>query len=405
MIALLGIKKNTTLDIRSRFSIGPSKHNVFLEELKKEFKEVLILGTCNRTEIYINTFEKIDDEDIIKRIFNVLDWNYDELRQWVFLSKNEIAISHLMEVVCGFHSRILGEDQILGQIKNSYQLALDCSSLGYELQRLFEEALGCGKKFRTECRIFEVPVSSVSIAVNNAMDNGAKKFMVISYGEMGKLAVKYLLSHTQRVEELYIVVRNKEVVSDLNDNRVKVLDFNEKDEVINTVDAIISCSAATHTLITKEHISQHGNKMLIFDLAVPRDVDSELESYSRVKLYDIDVISSIDDENRALRKDRMVHFRYIIDDKIREFIKWQTSRQLVPVIKALKVQGETTALERVNVFSNKSKSRLDLDLAETLIKSTSNTYVNKAISVLKEESLNGCGEEALRIISKIFLEE
>lgn len=402
---LLGIKKNADLDIRSRFSIGPSKHKVFLEELRKEFKEALILGTCNRTEIYINTFDKGDDESTIKKIFNVLDWDYSELRRWVFLSKNEIAIVHLMEVVCGFHSKILGEDQILGQIKNSYQLAIECSTLGYELQRLFEDALACGKKFRTECRIFEVPVSSVSIAVTKAIDYGAKKFMVISYGEMGQLAVKYLLSHSENLEELYIVVRDKNVVGELNDHRVQVLDFTEKDEIINNVDAIISCSAASHTLINKNHISDHGNDILIFDLAVPRDVDPELDKYSRVMLYDIDVISSIDDENRALRKERMMHFRYIIDDKIREFIKWQTSRQLVPVIKNIKMHGEDVSLERVMAFNNKSKSKEDLDLAEVLIKSTSNVYVNKAISVLKEESLSGAGEEALRIISKIFLEE
>lgn len=405
MIALLGIKRNTALDIRSRFSIGPSKHKHFIDELKKEFKEVLILATCNRTEIYINTYGKIEDEEIIKKIFQVVDWDYEQLRQWVFLSKNEIAVSHLMEVVCGFHSRILGEDQILGQIKNSYQASLECNALGYELQRLFEDALGCGKKFRTECRIFEVPVSSVSIAVNKAIDNGAKSFMVVSYGEMGQLAVKYILSHAQSLEHLYIVVRNKSVVPDFNDSRISVLDFNEKSDVINHMDAIISCSAATHTLITKEQINEEGNEILIFDLAVPRDVEPELAEYKRVKLYDIDVISSIDDENRKLRSERMLHFRYIIDDKIREFVKWQTNRQLVPVIKQLKIQGEKNASERIKVYNNKSKSDEDIELAEVLIKSASNTFVNRAITVLKEESLNGCSEEALRIISRIFLEE
>lgn len=402
MILLLGIKKNTDLDIRSQFAIAPSKQRVFIKELKENFKEAIILSTCNRVEIYISIDEKLDNNYIVHKIFESLHWDYEKLSPFIFTSEDTDAIYHLMEVVCGFHSRILGEDQILGQIKDSYTLAKEEGTLGHELQKLFEEALSCGKMFRSECKIFEVPVSSVSISVSKALEHKAKNFMVLGYGEMGKLAVKYILGHD--IENLYIVVRNKMVVNDINDPRVKVINFTEKNEFLNSVDAVISCTAATHPLIVRDDIKEIGNDIYIFDLAVPRDVDLNVSKIDRVKLYDLDYISSIDDRNKLVRKERMNKFKYIIDEKINEYNKWINTRKLSPIIRQLKMSADEVYLERATTFVNKSKGKEDLKLAKTLIKSASHTYINKAIDVLKEESLKGRQEECLEIISKIFLQ-
>lgn len=403
MILLLGIKKNTSLDVRAEFAIAPSRQKILVKRLKEDFKEAVILSTCNRTEIYINADDCLEDNYIVHKIFEDLQWDYEKLSSFVFLLKQDNAVYHLMEVVCGFHSRILGEDQILGQIKDSYILAKEEGVLGYELQKLFEEALSCGKKFRTECKIFEVPVSSVSISITKALSINAKKFMVLGYGEMGKLAAKYILGHN--IDKLYIVVRNKDVVNDIEDDRLSVISFAEKNKFLNQVDAVISCTAATHTLINKEDIDVEGDSMYIFDLAVPRDVDSKVSQIDRVRLYDLDYISSIDDRNKAVRKERMESYRYIIDEKIGEYNVWLNTRKLGPIIKMLKMSGDETYLQRAKTFANKSKGKEDLKLAKTLIKSASHTYINKAIDVLKEESLKGRQKECLDIISKIFLQD
>ncbi|MDO4535271.1 MAG: glutamyl-tRNA reductase [Clostridium perfringens] len=402
MILLLGIKKNTDLDVRAKFAIAPSRQRSLVKKLNEDFNEAVIVSTCNRTEIYVNADDSLESNYIIHKIFEDLQWDYEKLSPFIFLSKEDDTIYHLMEVICGFHSRILGEDQILGQIKDSYILAKEENTIGQELQKLFEEALSCGKKFRTQCKIFEVPVSSVSISIAEALEHNAKNFMVLGYGEMGKLAVKYILGHD--IEKLYIVVRNKLVVNDLDDQRVSVINFAEKNDFLNKVDAVISCTAATHTLINKEDIKEEGKDIYIFDLAVPRDVDSNVSKIDRVKLYDLDYISSIDDRNKAVRKERMEKFRYIIDEKIDEYNEWLNSRKLSPIIIKLKMAGDETYLERAKTFTNKSKGKEDLKLAKTLIKSASHTYINRAIEVLKEESLNGRQEECLEIINKIFLQ-
>ena len=403
MILLLGIKKNTNLDVRAKFAIAPSRQRSLVKKLNEDFKEAVIVSTCNRTEIYVNADDSLENNYIVHKIFEDLQWDYEKLSPFIFISKEDDTIYHLMEVICGFHSRILGEDQILGQIKESYILAKEENTIGQELQKLFEEALSCGKRFRTECKIFEVPVSSVSISIAKALEHNARKFMILGYGEMGKLAAKYVLGHD--IEKLYIVVRNKSVVDDLDDSRVSVINFTEKNEFLNDVHAVISCTAATHTLINKEDIKDTGKDIYIFDLAVPRDVDSNVSKIDRVKLYDLDYISSIDDRNKAVRKTRMEQFRYIIDEKIDEYNEWLNSRKLSPIIIKLKMAGDETYLERAKTFVNKSKGKEDLKLAKTLIKSASHTYINKAIEVLKEESLNGRQEECLEIINKIFLQD
>ncbi len=402
MILLLGIKKNTSLDVRAEFAIAPSRQRVLVKKLKENFKEAVILSTCNRTEIYINADDSLENNYVVHKIFEDLQWDYEKLSSYIFLSKQDDAVYHLMEVICGFHSRILGEDQILGQIKDSYILAKEEETLGHELQKLFEEALSCGKKFRTECKIFEVPVSSVSISISKALSVNAKTFMVLGYGELGKLAAKYILGHD--IDKLYIVVRNKAVVNDIEDDRLSVINFTEKNKFLNDVDAVISCTAATHTLINEEDIKIEGDDIYIFDLAVPRDVDPRVSKIDRIKLYDLDYISSIDDRNKLVRKERMESYRYIIDEKITEYNEWLNARKLGPIIRQLKMAGDEIYLQRATAFVNKSKGKEDLKLAKTLIKSASHTYINRAIDVLKEESLKGRQDECLDIINKIFLQ-
>ena len=207
MIQLLGIKKNTEVEIREKLSLSQKKREVYSKELIKYFDEVVILSTCNRTEIYFNG--SLKGEEGLKKIFEVLNWDIN-LREYCFYLNEKETVRHLMEVVCGFHSKILGEDQILGQIKDAYHLADELGSVKHELQRLFQEAITCGKKFRTEGKLYEIPVSSASIAISEAIKNDSKRIMVIGYGEVGKLVVKYALSND--IKELNIVVRKVESV-------------------------------------------------------------------------------------------------------------------------------------------------------------------------------------------------
>ncbi|MDI9218049.1 glutamyl-tRNA reductase [Clostridium tertium] len=398
MIQLLGIKKNTGVEIREKLALSQKKREGYTKELLKYFDEVVILSTCNRTEIYFNG--SLNGEEGLKKIFEVLNWNIN-LRDYCFYLDEKETVKHLMEVVCGFHSKILGEDQILGQIKDAYHLADELKSVKHDLQRLFQEAITCGKKFRTEGKLYEIPVSSASIAINEAIKNNAKKIMVIGYGEVGKLVVKYALSND--IEELNIVVRRVESVNDIDDKRVNIMTYEDGRNIINDMECVVSCTSAPHLIIEKKHIKESGNKLIIFDLALPRDVDEKVKEYTRIDLYDIDDISSMDDENKKLRKERMLQFKNIINEYIEGYFNWKNIRDVAYVIKDMKKNSSRVIKERQTTLKNKCNDKKDIEIAEKLIKSTSDYYVNRAIEVLKEEQLKGQGEECIKILEKIFL--
>lgn len=397
MIQVIGIKKNIELEIREKLSLHTKKQEEYTSELLNYFDEVVIISTCNRTEIYFNG--SYIGEEGLKKIFEVFNWDLS-LKQYCFYLEEENTIKHLMEVVSGFHSRILGEDQILGQIKNAYKQALKLNSVKSELQRLFQDAITCGKRFRTDGKLYEIPVSSSSIAVNEAISTGAKRFMVIGYGEVGKLVVKYALSHN--IDSLIVVVRNVDSVTCELDSRVTVMNYENGREVIDSIECIISCTSAPHLIVEEKHINEEGLPLIIFDLALPRDIAREIGDYKRVELYDIDDISSMDDANKKLRNERMQSFKYITNDAIKDFTDWKKLRGISSYIKNIKESGNKVVEERYDTFYNKCKNQEDIKLAKVLIKSTSDAYVNRAIEVLKEEKLKGCEDECLRILERIF---
>ena len=400
MIQLLGIKKNTGVEIREKLTLSPKKKREYTKKLRQYFDEVVILSTCNRTEIYYNG--SLKGEESVKRIFEVLEWDI-ELKENCFYLEEIDAVKHLMEVVCGFHSKILGEDQILGQIKEAYSLSMEVFSINHELQRLFQEAITCGKKFRTDGKLYEIPVSSASISVSEAIKKNARKIMVIGYGEVGSLVVKYALSND--IEALNLVVRNIDKIEGVEDKRVKIMTYEEARKIINNMDCVISCTSAPHLIIEKKHINEVGKEIIIFDLAMPRDIDERIKEFSRVKLYDIDEISSIDDENKNLRKERMLEFKYIIKEHIDNYLKWKDLREVSDIIKSMKKNSLKIVEERQNTLQNKCHNKKDREIAKILIKSTSDYYVNRAIEVLKEEQLKGQGKECLKILEKIFLKK
>lgn len=400
MIGLIGIKKNTPLEIREKFIIKARKHNEYVEKLLEELKEVVILATCNRTEIYFNLSSNKSEEELLKNIFEIFDWDY-EYKSYIFIEANEDAYRHLFEVCCGFHSKILGEDQILGQVKDAYEESLNIKGVSLELHRLFQEAITCGKKFRRDAKLFEIPVSSASIVANEAIDHKCTKFMVLGYGEVGQLIMKYLLSHN--VEVIYLVVRNNRIKDEICDERVRVINFEEKNNYIDEVECIIGCTSAPHPVVRRQDVKKEGNKLIMYDLSVPRDIEKEVALLDRTEVYNIDTISRIDDKNKKLRKERMEEHTYIMTKYIKEYEDWLKIRSIAPTMKKLRDLGNEVSEKRIETFSHKSNEKKDIALADKLIKSTSDFYINRAIEVIKEETLKGRGEEWTKIMEKIFM--
>lgn len=397
MIQLIGLNSNCTVEIRERFAINKNSLKECMGNILNFCMEAIIISTCNRTEIYYDSKEC--DESNIERIFEALGWDCS-LRKYIFHIEDIAAARHLMEVACGFHSRIMGEDHILGQIKEAYSEALKVKSVNGELQKLSELAITCGKEFKFKSKLYNIPISAPSIAVSESRRRNSKSFMVIGFGDMGKLVVKYIMSG--EFERLYIVVRNKDSVN-IKHERVTVVDFNDRKNYYADIDCVISCTSAPNTVVNKDDLPH--KKMLVFDLAVPRDVEEEVKNLKDVDVYSIDGLSSIDIENKEKRKQLMNENRFIVDDYLEKFLEWQSICQVSHNIKRFADYREQVCTKRYTVFKNKKYTKDNDKLAETLIKSASNVYVNRAIEVLKEEQLKGRAQECLRILEKIFCPE
>lgn len=258
------------------------------------------------------------------------------------------------------------------------------------------------KKFRTESKLYEIPVSASSIAVKEVEEFGASSIMVLGYGTIGSLVVKYALG--SKFNKVFIVVRNKGKVPDLKDDRVEILDFNEYKDVINEVDAVISCTAAPHVVIKNDYINNNGREIMLIDLALPRDIDEALSQNERVTLLDIDTISKLDVDNKKLRNEKMNEYKFLVDEYLNEYKNWLNIREVTYYIHEMKNTGNSVIESRVKSFEHKCKDKRDIELATTLIKSTSDYYVNRAIKLLKEEKLKGRENECLNILKQIFME-
>ena len=394
MIQVVGVNRYVEIETREKLSIVSKRIGRSLKKLKEFCDEVVILSTCNRTEIYFKS--EYTDKDVIEKIFDGLAWD-KSLLSHVFYQQEDKAIRHLMDVVCGFDSIILGEEQVLGQVRTAYDKAKKSNSVKSEFRRLFDIAIHCGRAFREKTKLFKIPVSSASIVVDEAKKRNIKRFMILGFGEVGALVKKYISA--SNYEKIYIVIR-EEIEIGREDKNIEFIKFNERSNYYKDVDCIISATSAPHTVIEKKEVE--GEKFLMFDLAVPRDIDRDIYDMKDIEVYNIDNIDAIDDENHKKREAEMIKNKYIINDYIKDFNDWRKVREVTPEIIKLKNKGREISERRYETFKNKSNTKDPKELAETLIKSTSNAYINKAIEVLKEEYLKDRGDECLKIIEKIF---
>jgi len=396
MLQLIGFRSNTPVEIRERISVTNNNVNEFLSKAKDFCDEIAIVSTCNRTEFYL--ISSINGEELIKKIFNTANWN-EEYKKYIFAVDGKRAAEHLFEVACGYHSKILGEDQILAQVKNALDYAKCKKTVSKNLTRLFENAISCGKEFKMKTSLNSIPVSTASITVKEAIKAGCNSYMLVGFGEINKLVYKYLTSH--QYEKVYIVVRDTKKVN-IKDKRVSIINIKDKNSIISKVDCIITATSSQNPIISKDDFKEL-REQVIFDLAIPRDVDEDIKEIHSLKVYNVDDISGMDIANKEKRKEVMEENKFIIKKHIEQFISWESLQILVPQIKRLKSQGDIVYKKRYKTFINKVDSNKK-DLLEILFKSTSDAFINRAIEVLKEETLKGENKECIRIIEKIFLE-
>lgn len=347
----------TPIEVREKFAFNEHTLDEAHVNLKnrKSILENVILSTCNRTEIYAVVDQIHTGRYYIKQFLQ--DWfsvPMEEFESYLIIKENEIAVDHLFQVTTGLNSMVLGETQILGQVRDAFFLAQKEGTTGTIFNELFKRVITFAKRSHRETAIGEHAVSISYAAVQLAKKiygNIANKHVVIyGAGEMGELAIKHLIA--SGVERITVVNRTLARAESLAKQfNAKALGVEQLEDALIDADILISSTAAKQPVLSKETIEpiqkkRRGKPLFLVDIAVPRDIDADVGTLDSVFLYDIDDLQNIVDENKAERERAAEQISSNVRLEIDEFSDWVITLGVVPVIrslreKALEIQSET----------------------------------------------------------------
>ncbi|PKM95386.1 MAG: glutamyl-tRNA reductase [Firmicutes bacterium HGW-Firmicutes-1] len=326
-IGVVGIShKQASVEIREKIAFTDSKKiEVMNQLLDLDIEEVVIVSTCNRSEIYYACSENEGMAQIIKN-YLVVYFQSTEIMDYFFDIASEAAIEHLYTVTSGLDSVILGEDQILGQVKDSLEFSNEIGASKKFLNRIFRETITFAKRMKKEYKISENPLSIASVAVK-LLSNRLEQFkdahvLIIGAGEIGQLCAKYLLEYG--VKYIYMCNRNQcklEEISSKNPYIQAVL-YEDRYKVLPLMDVVISATASPHMIIKSERLPTLSKNITFVDMAVPMDIDREIGKLKGVHLLDIDDLREITDNNKKHREEIAEKVKALIDDEVKLLHLW-----------------------------------------------------------------------------------
>ena len=411
-ILTLGINHNTApIELREQLSITADELPNALGDFVQlgQVEEAAILSTCNRTEIYCS-HDNIHPDVPLNWLSEYHGIDSHELRPLTYTYPDANAVKHLLRVACGLDSMVLGEPQVLGQLKTAYQTALDSGHIGKLLNRLFQHSFHVAKVIRSNTEIGTHPVSVASAAVRMAqqifgeLDN--QTVMLIGAGETIELVAKHL--HEQNCEKLIVANRTlsraHHIASHIDGYAITLTDIPKH---LAEADIVITSTASQLPILGKGAIESAIQKrkhrpMFIVDLAVPRDVEPEAGKLNDIYLYTVDDLKDVVQDNMNNRKQAAEQAEEIIEVQVDEFMDWINSLNAISTITTLRehaeqIQNDTTlwALKRLKEGANPESIIVEATRALT------NKLIHSPSSQLREASAAG-REDLLEATQELF---
>jgi len=415
-IVLIGLSHKTApVEVRERFSIPKEQVEDFLGRLVAlpGVREGMILSTCNRMEV-LTVLEVSDDwADRLKDFLaGVAGMSGYDLTPYLYTLRGEDAIRHLFRVTASMDSMVLGEPQILGQVKEAYRQAVDSKAVGLVLNKLSHRSFFVAKRVRTETKMTSQAVSVSFAAVELAkkiMGNlDDKRAMLIGAGEMSDLAARHLIS--QGVNEIWVTnrtpTRAMEMAQELGGRAVPFEDF---PQMLKDVDIVVSSTGSTHYIILKEQLAgviraRKNKPMFFIDIAVPRDVDPTINELDNIYVYDIDDLQGVVKSNKEERRKEVLKAEEIVQQGVESFKCWLSSLEVVPTILDLRQHLEKIRQREMakTLTLLKNASEEEHKALDLLTQSIINKILHHPISLLKHQEHRGQGKLYVDMTRKIF---
>jgi glutamyl-tRNA reductase len=391
--------KVADVDVREKLAFGGSKLEEGLVKFRElpEVQEAMILSTCNRVELYANVSDPGKASETIKAFLSEFhNISRNSLDKSLYIYDDVQAVKHIFRVAASLDSMVVGEPQILGQIKDALEFALKKKTTGVLLNKLMKKAISVAKRVRTETKIAENAVSISFAAVELArkiFTNLSKRvFMLLGAGEMAELAARHLIGNG--VKEVLVSNRTYERACDLaKEFNGRPVRFDEFLIEMARADIVICSTGAPNYIIMKSQMQKvmkerKQKQVFIIDISVPRNIDPEINNLDNVYLYNIDDLQDVVNANVSERQKEAEKAERIIEEEIETFFRWQASLDSVPTIVALREKAEEIKKEELEKFLHKMT---DLDEKEKkAIEYLASSIVNKLIhpptAALKESA-------------------
>jgi len=415
-ILVVGLNyKTAPVEIREKLSFQPHELTDAMKQLKeqKSILENVIVSTCNRTEIYAVVDQLHTGRYYIKAF--LADWfglEKENISPYLTIFKQDGAVEHLCKVACGLDSMILGETQILGQVRSSFLQAQENHTIGTVFNQLFKQVITLAKRSHSETEIganaVSVSYAAVELAKKIFGDLHSKHVLILGAGKMGELAVQNLHgSGVGKVTVMNRTLQKAEKLASRFDGIAK--DIHELQCGLIEADILISSTGAKDFVITKDmmtHVEKmrKGRPLFMVDIAVPRDLDPKLAELDSVFLYDIDDLQGIVEANLQERKIAAEKIELMIEEEIVQFKQWINTLGVVPVISALRQKALAIQAETMESIERKMPNLTDRErkLLSKHTKSIINQLLRDPIVKVKELSGEANAQESLDLFMKIF---
>ena len=342
------------MELRERLSLAEWQTQGFLEDLlsSDSISEAAAISTCNRTEIYLVTDDPVAAEsEALSRLAKRADIRPTELTPVIYALRNCDAARHLFRVTAGLESMVIGEAEVLGQVRRSFDGALEANATGPMLNRLFQAALRTGKRARSETAIGErsISVSSVaaSLAIETIGDLSQTRVVILGAGETAELAARALSVHG--AQSVFVGNRRHDRALALAQRFAgEAIPLDLLPQQLEAADVVIGATASPHPIVTADELAivteRRGKRpLLLIDLAVPRDIEAACGDLPGVTVHDIDDLQVVIDRNRSVRAAEAGRAEDIVEEEIADFARWLASLDALPTVSDLQARGRAVA--------------------------------------------------------------
>jgi glutamyl-tRNA reductase len=403
--------KTAGIHLRDRLAIPRASLLQALQALKDlpGTKEACLLSTCNRMEVYA---AGEGPEPLFHFFSRFLKVTPEELAGHLYVKKGEDCVRHLFSVAAGTDSMVLGDAQILGQVRDAFLVSRQMEAVGPDLDLLFRKALETGKRVRTETEICSkaasISYAAVTLAKKTLSDLPNSLVLVIGVGQVGRLVAEILAD--KGVHRFLFANRSRERGEELaRQYQGKAIPLSRLPQALAQVDIVISCTDAPHLIVRREMVlpalaQRQGRPLLFIDLAVPRDIDPTLEGTEGILLFNIDHLQQVATAGLRARRRELAKAKAIVAEECSKFMNQWHSRQVAPFISSLLERAEAvrqSELERVQGKLGQLSER-QWETVKALTKAIVNKLLHTPISNLKEGSMNGQGQLYGEALAHLF---